>query len=118
MGQAWREFHKKNLDLIRQTFQKLRLSLAVDGSENNELSIKDIPHVKIGDWHRYEEEDEVTSVNSIDMEDATGEINQQTNISEENEAIRRMEYVMKKENQIDNEFEENRNSDSELDDEE
>ena len=79
VGQTWKEFHKKTPELIRQTFRKLRMSLAVDESENDELSIKYIPNVKVNDWRRYEEEDKVTSINSADMEDLTDEIDQGTN---------------------------------------
>ena len=50
VGQAWRDIHRENASLIRQTFRKLGLSLAIDGSEDNELSIKDIPDVKVGKW--------------------------------------------------------------------
>lgn len=50
VGQAWRELHAEHAPLIRQTFRKLGLSLAVDRSEDSELSIKDIPNVEVGDW--------------------------------------------------------------------
>ena len=50
VGQAWRELHIEKSELIRQTFRKLGLSLAVDGSEDNELSIRDLPGIVVGDW--------------------------------------------------------------------
>ena len=50
VGQAWRELHTKHASLIRQTFRKLGLSLAIDGSEDEELSIKDIPNIQVADW--------------------------------------------------------------------
>ena len=37
-------------ELIRQTFRKLGLSLAVDGSEDAELSIRDLLGIVVGDW--------------------------------------------------------------------
>ena len=50
VGQAWRELHTQQADVIRQTFRKLGLSLAVDGSEDHEISVKDIPGLEVGDW--------------------------------------------------------------------
>ncbi len=50
VGQAWRELHANNSELIRQTFCNLGLSLAVDGSEDEELSIRDLPGIDVGDW--------------------------------------------------------------------
>ena len=49
--QAWAELHKNHGDLIQQTFKRLHLSLAIDGSEDNEIKIKDLPNIKVGDWH-------------------------------------------------------------------
>ena len=58
VSQAWREFHKNLIksELIRKTFRQVGLSLAVDGSEDHELWIKDIPDVQVGDWTRRPEE--------------------------------------------------------------
>ena len=36
--------------MIRQTFRKLGLSLALDGSEDAELLIRDLPGIVVGDW--------------------------------------------------------------------
>ena len=47
VGQAWREMHQQNTDLIRQTLRNVGLSLAVDGSEDHELKIKDIPNQEV-----------------------------------------------------------------------
>ena len=52
MGQPWRDLHAEQASLIRQTFRKLGLSLAVDGSEDEELSIKDIPNIQVGHWRQ------------------------------------------------------------------
>lgn len=49
VGQAWQELHIEKNELICQTFRKLGLSLAVDGSEDRELSIKDLPGIVVGD---------------------------------------------------------------------
>ena len=37
--------------MIRQTFRKLGLSLTINGSEDNEIRVKDIPSLQVGDWH-------------------------------------------------------------------
>ena len=51
VGQAWTELHKDHGELIRQTFRRVGLSLAVDGSEDREIKVKDIPDIEVGDWH-------------------------------------------------------------------
>ena len=51
VGQAWEELHKDHGSLICQTFRRLGLSLAVDGSEDHEIKVKDIPDIEVGDWH-------------------------------------------------------------------
>jgi hypothetical protein len=67
VGQAWREFHKdkKSKELIVKTFEKLGLSLAVDGSQDEKLHVKDMPDIQVGDWTRQEEVllDVITTVN-------------------------------------------------------
>lgn len=49
VGQAWKELHAEKRELICQTFRKLGLSLAVDGSEDAEISIQDLPGMEVGD---------------------------------------------------------------------
>lgn len=49
VGQAWRELHANQSDLICQTFRKLGFSLAVDGSEDAELSKRDLLGIVVGD---------------------------------------------------------------------
>lgn len=50
VGQAWGEVHAQQSSLIRQTFRKLGLSLAVDGSEDHEISVKKKSNIEVGDW--------------------------------------------------------------------
>lgn len=50
VGQAWRELHANQGELIRQRFRKLGLSFAVNGSEDAELSIRDLAGIVVGDW--------------------------------------------------------------------
>ena len=57
VGQAWREFHAQQASLITSTFRKLGLSLAVDGSEDAEISVKDIPDIEVGDWRLPDQDD-------------------------------------------------------------
>ena len=55
VGQAWRELHAEQSHLIIKAFRKVGLSLAVDGSEDVELHVKDIPDIQVGNWTREEE---------------------------------------------------------------
>ena len=72
VGQAWRDIHRENASLIRQTFRKLGLSLAIDGSEDNELSIKDIPDVKVGEWRLSAGQEDIQEVGEPDTVDNRG----------------------------------------------
>ena len=51
VGQAWMDLHKDHKKLICQTFRRVGLSLAVDGSQDHEIRVKDIPDIEVGDWH-------------------------------------------------------------------
>ncbi|KAL0639302.1 hypothetical protein Q9L58_001763 [Maublancomyces gigas] len=52
VGEAWKRFSHEKVDIITSCFRRLRLSLAIDGSEDKELSVKGIPGLEIGDWTR------------------------------------------------------------------
>jgi len=54
VGQAWEIFCEKNQESVIQTFRSLGLTLPIDGSCDNELSVKGIPPdlLPIGDWQR------------------------------------------------------------------
>lgn len=84
IGQAWREFHQNSSHIIRQTFRKLGLSLAVDGSEDAELSIKDLPNIEVGDWRLTGTEAEPED--PVEIDEATG-WGEEDNIDDENEAV-------------------------------
>ena len=45
VGQAWQELHAEQSHLIIKAFRKVGLSLAVDGFEDSELYVKDIPNI-------------------------------------------------------------------------
>ena len=47
VGQAWRELHAEQSHLIIKAFTKVSLSLAVDGSKDVELHVKDIATYKL-----------------------------------------------------------------------
>lgn len=127
VGQAWRELHAEQSGLIRRTFRKLGLSLAVDGSEDEEISIKDVPDIEVGDWRLTNpddnEEQDVQEPESEGEEDKnrpTGlELEEKNN---EGRSRRELEYVMEDEedeqhtgrNDRDDE-EGDRNSDNDLD---
>ena len=95
VGQAWRELHTKHASLIRQTFRKLGLSLAVDGSEDEELSIKDIPNVQVGDWALSVNQEDIQEVreSDSDVNETMKSVEAEKVVSEDME----MEYVMEDE---------------------
>ena len=51
VAQAWDDLHKELGGTIVDTFRKLGLALAVDGSEDHEISVKDLSDIEVGDWH-------------------------------------------------------------------
>lgn len=121
VGQAWHELHAKQSELIRQTFRKLGLSLPVDGSEDEEISIKDMPNIEVGDWKLKDPDDD----NKQDVQDSESEGEEdedgRVELEERNytsRSCRELEYIM--ENELDEqntgkEDGEDCNSDSELD---
>ncbi|MCJ1468160.1 hypothetical protein MMC07_006788 [Pseudocyphellaria aurata] len=106
-----------NSNLIRKTFRKLGLSLAIDGSEDDELWVKDIPDIEVGDWRRSDGHEEVKPDNPIEVDEATNEIYIPEGI---NKAIDQVEYVLEghdevgSDDEVQNERE--RHSDNELED--
>ena len=60
--------------LICQTFRKLGLSLAVDGSEDDELSVKDIPGITVGDWKLSTGQEDIQEVEEPDTTDNSEEV--------------------------------------------
>jgi hypothetical protein len=42
--------HAEDSDMIRQTFQQVRLGLPIDGSQDHEIKIKDFPDIQVGNW--------------------------------------------------------------------
>lgn len=114
MGQAWKEFHEESSDIIRRAFRKLGLSLAIDGSEDNELHVKDLSNIEVGDWRRNNEEDE-----GIDdgADDGINEgINEGMMDGMMNENIKGgYEYVLNDEMESNNEDDEDDSGDSEMD---
>ena len=51
VGQAWEDLYNELGGTIRDTFRKLGLALAVDGSEDYEIDVKDLLEMVVGDWH-------------------------------------------------------------------
>lgn len=49
IDQVWRELHAEQSHIIVKAFRSVGLSLAVDGSENRELHVKDISDIEVGD---------------------------------------------------------------------
>jgi hypothetical protein len=50
VGRTWKWLHEEKLPIIIKGFRVVGLTLAVDGSEDKELAIKDMPDLKVGDW--------------------------------------------------------------------
>ena len=74
VGQAWREMHMEHSSLICQIFRKLGLFLAVDGSEDDELSVKDIPGITVGDWKLSTGQEDIQEVEEPDTTDNSEEV--------------------------------------------
>ena len=68
VGQAWRALHSQHTSTIRQTFRNLGLSLAVDGSEDEEIKVKDIPGLEVGDWRVHDDQEDIQEMEEVDME--------------------------------------------------
>src|SRR6266516_4341992 len=50
VGRTWKWLHEEKLPIITKGFRVVGLTLAVDGSEDKDLAIKDMPDLKVGDW--------------------------------------------------------------------
>ncbi|RPB18305.1 hypothetical protein L211DRAFT_854242 [Terfezia boudieri ATCC MYA-4762] len=50
VGAAWEWIHKKKGKMIHKSFQQAGLSIAIDGSEDNLVKIKELPSLTITDW--------------------------------------------------------------------
>ena len=49
---AFERVHLEHKDAIISCFKNVGLSLAVDGSEDHLLKIRDLPDITVGDWQR------------------------------------------------------------------
>jgi hypothetical protein len=49
VGKAWERLHLEHKDTIIKTFRNVGLSLNPNSSEDNELSIRDLPNIIVGD---------------------------------------------------------------------
>jgi hypothetical protein len=52
VARAWKRLHLEYKDTIIKTFRNVGLSLNPDGSQDEELKIKDLPDITIGDYRR------------------------------------------------------------------
>jgi len=50
VGEAFHQFHTERAEVIQRSFRKVGLSLPIDGSADNELDIKGLTNLRIGDW--------------------------------------------------------------------
>ena len=51
VGKAWKQFHEEHGDTVWKTFRQLGLFLSVDGSQDQDIRIQDLPGIEVGDWH-------------------------------------------------------------------
>ncbi len=132
INQTWRELHKENFNIIRQTFRKLNLSLAVNKWEDKELWIKDILNVEVENWKLSTNQSktemkalndpvEMNETDSVEMNETDPVDMNEADSVEMNEAneieMMKKEYVLKKENQDISIDESERDSDNELENE-
>ena len=51
VGQAWKQFYEEHSDTVQKTFCQLGLSLPVDGSQDQDIHIRNLSGIEVGDWH-------------------------------------------------------------------
>jgi len=51
VAKAWKILHLEYMDIIIATFRSVRMSLNLNGLEDNELKIKALDGIVVGDWH-------------------------------------------------------------------
>lgn len=51
VGEAWEWLHRERKDMIVKAFRQVGLTLPIDGSQDSEIKIKDLPDIGVGDWH-------------------------------------------------------------------
>ena len=112
VSQAWKKLYANQSKLIRQTFCKLSLLLAVYGAKNVELSIKDLPGIMVGDWKLASSQvNEQQVEDPIEIDESTVEVDEVSNLSADTE------YVFDNDNGAGNEKQAgDKNSNSELED--
>ena len=52
VGKAFYEFHAERREVIQRSFQKVGLTLPIDGSLDHELDVKGFMGLEVGDWRR------------------------------------------------------------------
>ena len=60
--EAWEKLYKEHKDTIIKTFRQVGLSLNPNGSEDSELSIRDLPNITVGDYTRQNPNDNVADI--------------------------------------------------------
>lgn len=50
VGEAWNWLHEEKKDMIIRSFPHVGLTLNVDGSEESEIRVKDVPNLEVGNW--------------------------------------------------------------------
>jgi hypothetical protein len=103
--------------LIRQTFRKLDLALAVDESKDDELLIKDISDVKMSDWRLFTDQENVQDVKKPNTTDE-GQEGQKNQKNQENLQAEDRKYILDDDNEaiLKDDMKNNSNSDSEMND--
>lgn len=122
VSQIWKKFHKEKSETIRRIFRKLRLSLVVNESEDDEIRIKNLENIEIDEWRlssdAQKDHNETEDLKVEEQEKDMKEYRQNMNEVNENQKEQKFEYVMKTEmhsEEIANAIEKkNRNSESDM----
>ncbi len=116
VDQTWRELHKENFNLIRQTFRKLSLFLTINESKDKELWIKNSLNVEVENWRLSIDQSntKMKALNDfIEMNETDSVEMNETNEIE----MMKKKYVLKKKNQSISIDESERDNNSELENE-
>jgi hypothetical protein len=50
VAQAWDDLHKYDSQTIIDAFRDVGLSLPIDGSQDDQIKVRDLPGLEVGDW--------------------------------------------------------------------
>ena len=80
VGKAWKKYHEDNQEVIKQTFRDVGLTLAIDGSEDKQLKIRDLPDLVVGDWQRLDEKNDDSEAEDGEADEDIGEEDESSHV--------------------------------------